>query len=139
MISMFHTGGDAVKVEHMRTFSSEEGLSMSCLHGIKTYCAHSLGGFAPRLGPPERADLRLRRRVRRRRVRRDQKRRVLRERIRRAALAGAVLPVAGDGGEVRAEADAQRLLSLPPHPRHCSRSRRFASTELATHYHLPPL
>ena len=83
-----------------------------------------LGGLASGLGPPQRAGAaglrrgRRRRRVRRRCVRR--RRRVQGDRIRRAALAGAALPVAGDGGEVHAQADAHRLLGLPPHPLHCS-------------------
>jgi len=103
---------------------------MTWLHGVKAYSAHSLGGLATGLGPPQRAGpaglrrghghgrRRRRRRVRRRCVRR--RRRVEGDRIRRAALAGAVLPVAGDAGEVHAQAGPQRLLGLPPHPLHCS-------------------
>jgi hypothetical protein len=36
---MFYTGGDAVKMEHVRAFSSEESLAVTWLHGIETYCA----------------------------------------------------------------------------------------------------
>lgn len=111
-----------MKMEHVRTFSSEEGLPMTWLHGIKTYRACFLGGLGSRLGPAEQRTgcLRLRRRIGRGRVRRRrrQRRRVLGEGVGRAALAGAVLPVAGDGGEVRAEANAHRPLGLPPHPLH---------------------
>jgi hypothetical protein len=39
---MFYTGGDAVKMEHVRAFSGKEGLAMTRLHGIETYCARFL-------------------------------------------------------------------------------------------------
>lgn len=122
-----------MKMEHVRAFSSEESLAVTWLHGIETYCACFLGGLRPRLGPAEqRAGLRLRGRVGRGGVRRRQRRRVLGERIGRTPLAGAVLPVARHDGEVRAEADAQRFLGLPPHPLHGSAPAlgRFASSVL---------
>lgn len=86
-----------------------------------------LGGLASGLGPPQRGGLRRDRRVGRRCVRR--RCRVEGERIRGAALTGAVLAVAGDGGEVHAEAGAQRPLGLPPYPLHCSLSGTLAAAD----------
>ena len=129
-----------MKMEHVRTFSSEEGLPMTWLHGIKTYRTRFLGGLGSRLGPPEQRAgcLRLRRRIGRGRVRRRQRRRVLGEGVGRAALAGAVLPVAGDGGEVRAEANAHRPLGLPPHPLHERRHSADSRLQASHRRLLPP-